>query len=483
MSSIPSSHYLAGGWAKLVYYTLGSLHDFAYFGYITVQPLIFNSVLKKLAPFERYSFEITVFVISTHLFWQVLLETPTGAYADSRGRMRAVRDHFLIRVACMSLLLLAIFLSLGSQQSYVPWLVLGCLFLIEFGMAAAEALLSGSFDSWLVDTLAASGQKDEAGETFAKAATLFNIAILLAMPTFLYLLVLGGDEAAYFVTGIAAVVFAIGALVAQASRREVYRIGIEWTARSNATIKTTWQDGLNYLWADRMVWWTTVLKAAPFAAWVVISWFWPLLVKYTPGGQSAIQDTPGTRNAMLLLAIALALSRIAGSVASYLAQRLTDPLKGLIAGTVFNLLIALSAGLSLFYVDRSLLDTLLNDVMREESSPLLLPALIFGVSIMLAKGSEEVVKVLNQVFLAHYIRSDTVRATVISFTGAVMNLMGFILINIGLIITWQQPPQNKAPYLLIFVTVSGIMLALVAYRLLRGAMVRRVSTPAAGVAD
>lgn len=480
MPKIPSSDVLAGGWAKLVYYTLGALHDFAYFGYITVQPLIFNRVLAKLAPFEKYSFEITIFVISTHLFWQVLLETPTGAYADSRGRMRAVREHFLIRVGCMLLLLLAIYLSANNQTTYGPWVVLGSLFLIEFGMATAEALLSGSFDAWLVDTLAASGEKDEAGETFSKAATLFNVAIFLAMPTFIYLVSFDGHETSYFVTGLAAVVFVVGAMVAHASRREVYRMGSEWAERSKATIKNTWQDGLNYLWSDRIVWWTTLLRAAPFAAWVVISWFWPLLVKYTPGAQASAADPASTGKLLVALAFALAIFRILGSTASYFVQRLTGSLAGLLSGTVFNLLMAFVAGLSLVYVDRSLLDTF-TGFSTQPSSPLLTPALFFGAGLVLAKGSEEVVKVLNQIFLAHYVQSDTVRATVISFTEAVTSLIGFILINLGLIITWGQQPQHKAPLLLLSVASSGVILAIIAGVMLRRLLVRvPVAVPQAG---
>jgi len=471
MFKVTSTDVLTGGWAKLVYYVLGVLHDFAYFGYITVQPLIFKRVLDKLAPFDKYSFEITVFVISTQLFWQVLLETPTCAYADSKGRMRAVRDHFLLRVACMVLLLLAIYLAANNQASFAPWLVLGCLLLIEFGMAAAEALLSGSFDAWLVDTLAASGQRHEAGETFAKAATLFNIAILLAMPTFLYLIAFTftGHRTEYFVTGLAAVVFAIGAMLAHASRREVYRIGTELATRSKATLKTTWQDGLNYLWSDKVVWWTTMLRAAPFAAWIVISWFWPLLVQYTHGPQASIRDTQGTRNVLVVLSLALAISRIFGSTASYFVQRLTGSLAGLLSGTVFNLLMAFAAGLSLLYVDRSLLSTLFS-----KESPLLTPALFFGGSLVLAKGSEEVVKVLNQIFLAHYVRSDTVRATVISFTEAVTNLMGFVVINVGLIVIWWQRSQNQAPQLLLFAACSGVVVATVAGFKLKRLMVRPV---------
>lgn len=486
MAKMRSSDVLAGSWAKLVYYTLGALHDFAYFGYITVQPLIFKRVLDKMPPFEAYSFGITVFVISTHLFWQVLLETPTGAYADSKGRMRAVRDHFLIRVGCMLLLLMAIYLAASPTTQYGPWLVLGCLFLIEFGMAAAEALLSGSFDAWLVDTLAASGQKDEAGETFSKAATLFNIAILLAMPTFIFLVEGRGASyfvtvynASYFVTGFAAIVFVIGAMLAHASRREVYRIGHEWDTRSLATIKSTWNDGLNYLRSDRIVWWTTLLRAAPFAAWVVISWFWPILVRYSSDSSASVPDEPAIQDLAMGLAVALAISRIVGSTASYFVQRLTGSLSGLLSGTIFNLCMAFLAGLSLFYVHKSLVATL---AFRQGSPAWLAPALFFGGAMVLAKGSEEVVKVLNQVFLAQYVGSDTVRATVISFTEAVTSLIGFVLINVGLVVTWTQQPQNKAPSLLLFVSCSGVVLATVAGLMLRR-IVTRVPAPAAGVAD
>jgi len=486
MAKLRSSDVLAAGWAKLVYYILGALHDFAYFGYITVQPLIFKRVLDQMEPFKAYSFGITIFVISTHLFWQVLLETPTGAYADSKGRMRAVRDHFLIRIGCMSVLLVAIYLSANSTTQYAPWLVLACLFLIEFGMAAAEALLSGSFDAWLVDTLAASGQKDQAGETFSKAATLFNFAILLAMPTFIYFVEGHGVSyfvspynAYYFVTGFAAIVFVIGAMLAHASRREVYRIGHEWNTRSVATIKSTWDDGLNYLRSDRIVWWTTLLRAAPFAAWVVISWFWPILVRYGSDGSASIEDTPAVQNLVTALAIALAVSRIMGSTASYFVQRLTGSLSGLLSGTVFNLFMAMFAGLSLLYVHNSLVSTLASN---QNSSAWQAPALFFGGAMVLAKGSEEVVKVLNQVFLAQYIASDTVRATVISFTEAVTNLIGFMLINLGLIVTWTQQPQNRPPSLLLFAACSGVVLATVAGLMLRR-LIARVPAPATGGAD
>jgi hypothetical protein len=461
----------SGRWGKLVFYTLGFFHDFAYFGYVTVQPLIFNLVLQSLPPFKEYSFEITVFIISTQLFWQVLLETPTGAYADKRGRMHAVREHFLIRVGCMALLLGAVFLSTSSDHSYVPWLVLACFLLIEFGMAAAEALLSGSLDAWLVDTLCASGTKDETAETFSKGATLFNIAILLSMPLFLFLksgiASLGAYGGIYLVTTVAAVVFAIGALVAHVSRREVYRIGNEWTSRSKATIKATWRDGLRYLWEDRMVWWTTVLKASPFATWVVISWFWPLLVKYPQTGLDSME----AERWAIGFAIALAISRVMGSGFSYLVQKLTSPLQGLLHWTGITLAAALVAGFSLLYLDRSLLDTLALPGTASRSS-LVLFAYTFGFSIMIAKASEEVVKVFNQIFLANYVQRDTVRATVISFTGAVMNLIGFILINLGLVIIWWQSPQNKPPSLLIFASCSGITLAIIAYSMLRRSMVR-----------
>lgn len=477
MSSYPSTDVLKGGWAKAVYYTLGCLHDFAYFGYITVQPLIFHRVISRLPQFQKYSFEITIFVISTHLLWQVFLETPTGAYADSRGRMRAVRDHFIIRVACMFLLLLAIFLSFGQQGTFIPWLVLGCLFLIEFGMAAAEALLSGSFDAWIVDTLDASGLKGEAAKVFATAATLFNTAILLAMPMFLFVLSLKDPTntevpgTSYFVTCIAAVVFAVGAMVAHASRREVYRMGAAWAERSKATWKTTWHDGRKYLWQDHVVWWTTMLKAAPFAAWVVISWVWPLLVK----GAQASGEEPKSGLAFVVLAVLLPTSRILGSALSYLVQKFTGSLSGLLAATGFNLLMVFSTGLTLCWVGQDELSAAVRSVLRSETPVYVLPALFFGGAIALAKGSEEIVKILNQLFLAKYIEDDTVRATVSSFTTAAANLVGFVLINVGLlIVTFTQEPRFKAPYLLLFVAGGGVVLAIVAGMAVRG-MIR---TPA-----
>jgi len=471
MSKTPSSDILSGEWAKLVYYTLGSLHDFAYFGYITVQPLIFNSVLARLTPFKEHSFEITVFIITTQLVWQVFLETPTGAYADNRGRMYAVRQHFLLRIVCMIVLVLAVFLSTSSRQAYVPWLVLGLLFLIEFGMAAAEALLSGSLEAWLVDTLTASGRRDEAGETFSKGATLFNVAILVAMPTFLFLqYVLKDKGSRYFVVGVAAVVFGIGAIVSQASLREVYRIGVEWESRSQATLQSTWRDGLQYLWQDRVLWWTTVLKASPFAAWVLISWFWPLLVRYPPPTRatSGALQTTGDRW-MIGISIALAISRISGSGLSYILQKLTPALQGLLHWTAFTLGAALCMGFSLLFLPESLLETLL---MGERSSYVILPTIVFALSFMVAKGSEEVVKVFNQIFLSNYVQNDTVRATVISFNEAVMNLIGFVLINLGLVITWSLPAEKKAPSLLIFASCAGILLAIIAYRMMRRSRVR-----------
>jgi uncharacterized membrane protein len=140
---------------------------------------------------------------------------------------------------------------------------------------------------------------------------------------------------------------------------------------------------------------------------------------------------------------------------------------------------AFLAGLSLFYVHKSLVATL---AFRQGSPAWLAPALFFGGAMVLAKGSEEVVKVLNQVFLAQYVGSDTVRATVISFTEAVTSLIGFVLINVGLVVTWTQQPQNKAPSLLLFVSCSGVVLATVAGLMLRR-IVTRVPAPAAGVAD
>lgn len=341
-------------------------------------------------------------------------------------------------------------------------------------MATAEALLSGSFDAWLVDTLSASGTKDEAAETFSKGATFFNIAILLAMPLFLFLAsgipALAPDGGNYLVATIAAVVFALGAIVAHVSRREIYRIGADWASRSKATVKATWREGMSYLWQDRVVWWTTVLKASPFATWVVISWFWPLLVKYPQTGLESAK----AQQLVIVFAIALPISRVIGSSFSYLVQKLTSPLQGLLHWTAITLGAALVAGLSLLYLDRSLLDTLGMPATSGQSSMVLF-AYIFGFSIAIAKASEEVVKVFNQIFLAHYVLNDTVRATVISFTGAVMNLMGFVLINLGLVIIWWQSPENKAPSLLIFASCSGILLAIVAYSFLRRSRVR-VST-------
>jgi len=168
-----------------------------------------------------------------------------------------------------------------------------------------------------------------------------------------------------------------------------------------------------------------------------------------------------------------------GSTASYFVQRLTGSLSGLLSGTVFNLFMAMFAGLSLLYVHNSLVATLASN---QNSSAWQAPALFFGGAMVLAKGSEEVVKVLNQVFLAQYIASDTVRATVISFTEAVTNLIGFMLINLGLIVTWTQQPQNRPPSLLLFAACSGVVLATVAGLMLRR-LIARVPAPATGGAD
>lgn len=224
-----------------------------------------------------------------------------------------------------------------------------------------------------------------------------------------------------------------------------------------------------------------MLKAAPFAAWVVISWIWPLLLK---GANTSGPETREGPSAMVVLAAVLAVSRIFGSAASYLVQKLTGSLTGLLAGTGFNLLMAFFTGVSLFYVDQLELNKVVQWLWSpdQESSPLVVPALFFAGSIFLAKGSEEIVKVLNQLFLAHYIGNDTVRATVSSFTTAAGNFAGFILINLGLIITWSQGASNKAPYLLLFVTCVGAILAVVAAVSVRR-MIRPVTTRVAEVAN
>ena len=110
----------------------------------------------------------------------------------------------------------------------------------------------------------------------------------------------------------------------------------------------------------------------------------------------------------------------------------------------------------------------------------MLAALFFGGAIALAKGSEEVVKILNQLFLAKYIEDDTVRATVSSFTTAAGNLVGFVLITMSLlIVTFTHESRFKAPYLLLFVAGGGVVLAIVAETVVRG-MIRK-PVPAAPV--
>lgn len=442
---------LATRWAKLIYIIIQVAHDFAYFGFITIQPLIINQILSDTGYDEPSSFAWTIFIISSHLIFQVVFETPTGAFADNRGRMFIVLLSFIARVTSVLCLILAV--SMSHAENTSKYLVVLFLVIVQILMAIGEALFTGSIEAWLVDTLKYFDSDNEIGEAFSSAAVKQNAAILIAMPLFIFLyfnVTKTNNGNIYFTLFSIIAVFVIGGFVAFKSRDEVYRQTREWRNREKTTWIITLKQCKELVFSQKIILWWMILIASPLGAWILVSWMWTILQK------TAFKIIDGSNETLILASFGLVLgiARIGGSWVCQSIQRFVSPFKGLRLALVLNLIILL--------VGSAILLVPLNANGNSDASNIPINAGVFLASFLIAKGLEEAVKIFNQIVLAKIITDSTVRATAISFAALLSNLTAFmfIIIAVGIFSPIENPTQRVGTIVGI-VALAGLLVAII----------------------
>lgn len=477
---------LASDWAILIYKMISAAHSFAYFGFITIQPLIINEILKRILPesedffSKKYSLQISILIISLRLIFQVVLETPSGAFADNHGRMITVRNSFLFRflsmVFFMGAFCLASLSNGGAGLSQIGIIIIIALIFAEIFMAIGDALFSGSMDAWLVDTVTHCGNLqlhkqnsigDKISETFSSSAMQQNIAIMISMPFFLLLYLYISKERGghiYSTTAIVAVVFLGACVLAHGARREIYRHTVEWSERSTVSIWHTLKQSWELIRSTKTLFWWIILMASPFGAWVIVSWTWPILLQNIISNDSSLKDSPQSSNFILIaFSMIVALARVGGAWFCHSLQRNFNPYRGLRMALILNLIILSLGAVFLWQMPRD-----------ESSKEFTVPAgvAIFLLSLVAAKALEEIVKIFTKVVLSRVITNSTVRATAISFQSLVASLFPFFFILLSVYMSFDraaETPVTKTDggiggvgIIVLVSSMSGLILAVIA---------------------
>lgn len=109
-------------------------------------------------------------------------------------------------------------------------------------------------------------------------------------------------------------------------------------------------------------------------------------------------------------------------------------------------------------------------LLGESSLPSTLGLALFLSAIALAKGSEEVIKLSKNKFLASVLLSSEVRATTLSFVSVAQNAFGFIAISLSGLLAFMLTDAGERQTVMIFATCAS--LGITGWLLYRRALMR-----------
>lgn len=431
---------------------LNGLNDFAYFGFLCIHFTILESVLRTISPGIN-STALSITLIVSQLFWQILAEAPTGAFADAFGRTRAITLSFVCRVLTMALISIAVAITaVFGDFSGNHLIALAAVILAQIIMGTGEAALVGSIEAWLVDECKHSGavNHDEiADAAFRRSAVVQNLAILFAWSIFLGVWYKVGESCARFPL----ILFA--ASVCTGAGLICHRLTpLERHPRSSAANGVCARISAKITEAVRLARGAdaapmrglVAILILPFPCWVLLSWFF-----------SGFTQRPGFREDAALgaewlfwIGFTLGIARLLGA---WIAAKINPPdrlqtlrrLFGPVVALNLCLLFAASLALTLF-------------TLGAVNLALLGRASVFLVLAALAKGSEEVVKLLTNRIFAKLVLDDPTRATTLSLVSVAQNAFGFVTIVVAsCAFFWASSPGSGV--IMVFVSCASVGLA------------------------
>jgi hypothetical protein len=173
----------------------------------------------------------------------------------------------------------------------------------------------------------------------------------------------------------------------------------------------------------------------PFPCWILLSWFFTALVE--SGGASGLPSA-----FTLWLGVTLGVARVAGAL---LGKRLSRSRDGRGMRAIFESAVFVNV---IFLFGAALL--LVLRLIGESRLPSSVGVILFLVAAALAKGSEEVIKLSKNKFLAAALPNSDVRATTLSFVSVAQNAFGFMAISLSGLFAFMVTDSGELQTVMIF---------------------------------
>jgi hypothetical protein len=456
------------------YVLLNGVNDVAYFGFVVLQYYLLEPTLRALLP-QGMSVWVTMTLITSQLFFQILAEGPTGAYADQFGRAWAVAMSFWCRLGAIGIIVACVLAGLTPQSHTAAVLTVAALLIVaQVLMATGEAFLEGSIEAWLTNECKHATPERwviRVNKAFDDSAIIQNCAILVAYAAVLTTWRLWGRTGGIALAVMAGCLFWIAALVAHwLAAREANNgsdkeaaVGVGGDAAESVSARarrlTALKAKLSEAYAavvqseDGAVRRVIAIIVLPFPGWVILSWFYTAIVQSDGSADAA----PSAETYALWLGLTLGVARVLGAWAGKRLGRGGSGSQGL--QMVFEKAVLVNViflfGAALLLVVRHLLGGV--------SSGFVI-ALFFPI-VALAKGSEEVIKLSRNKLLASILPNDETRATTLSFVSAAQNAFGFAAITVsGTLAYIFTDVSARQPAIIFLVCATGGVLGWLIYR-------------------
>ncbi|HYX27157.1 MAG TPA: hypothetical protein VE863_01225 [Pyrinomonadaceae bacterium] len=182
----------------------------------------------------------------------------------------------------------------------------------------------------------------------------------------------------------------------------------------------------------------------PFPCWIVLSWFFTSFV-HASGTEDHVNLS---ESYALWLGIILGVARVLGaSMGKWLGHRSKpEKLQSVFEKAVF-INVSFLFGASLLLVMRMLVE---NSFL---SAVVVAPFLL---SVAFAKGSEEVIKLSKNKFLASAVPNPAIRATTLSFVSIAQNAFGFVAISLGALVAFSSTSGARRQPVIIFAACASL---------------------------
>jgi len=446
-----------------LYVLLNGINDAAYFGFLTIQFLLLEPTLRALLPAGQSSFSVglSMTLITSQLLWQVCAEGPTGALADVRGRAWAVAISFWCRLLAIVLVTLSVIMNLHSDSPALARLaIVVALIIAQILMATGEAFLEGSIEAWLRDeceTADPERYKQIVDKAFESSAIVQNVAVLITVTTVLVVWETLGKNGGLILSVVAACLCLAGALMAhRLSFRETFtgvatrnadlaQATLSKRLRAKSAIILKLRDAFTTVVRadERSVRRLITILVLPFPCWILLSWFFTALV--TSDGSSGITSLPATFT--LSLGVTLGVARVVGAL---IGKRLSSAGDEKTLQSIFEKAVFINV---FFLFGAAMLLVLRLSGKGGFSSSL--GIILFLSAVALAKGSEEIIKLSKNKFLASVLLNGEVRATTLSFVSVAQNAFGFIAISLSGLLAFMMTENGDRQTVMVFAVCAS----------------------------